>query len=229
MTPRPKEITQWANPMTSNHQRDKLTTKEKDGKPKRFEAQNPWKEKLSLPGTGDRKESSRKGWAEIPRSCQGLRIPETRSTTKVGLKQLKGSTKKALGTKDRYVHLKHSATQWGIKRREVAICEQRGVVFQGTQREELERGSGWKTFNSAENDSDHLGKMIRKGTDKSWKGKEPKDEDSYLRAPWNGNSARDFQGNSTKRKKLWGIRKGPTLWVIGIARVLIPEGSKERK
>ena len=39
MTPRPKEITQWANPMTSNHKRDEFTTKKKDGKPKIFEAQ----------------------------------------------------------------------------------------------------------------------------------------------------------------------------------------------
>ena len=29
MTPRPKEIIQWVNPMTSNHERDKITTKKK--------------------------------------------------------------------------------------------------------------------------------------------------------------------------------------------------------
>ena len=39
MSPRPKEITQWANLMTSNHKRDEFTTKKKDGKPKSFEAQ----------------------------------------------------------------------------------------------------------------------------------------------------------------------------------------------
>ena len=39
MTPRPKEITQWANLMTSNHKRDEFITKKKDGKPKCFEAQ----------------------------------------------------------------------------------------------------------------------------------------------------------------------------------------------
>ena len=55
MIPRPKEITQWANLMTSNHKRDEFTTKEKDGKPK-----NSRKEKLSLPRLGDRGESSKK-------------------------------------------------------------------------------------------------------------------------------------------------------------------------
>ena len=39
MTPRPKEITQWANLMTSNHKKDEFNTKKKDGKPKSFEAQ----------------------------------------------------------------------------------------------------------------------------------------------------------------------------------------------
>ena len=29
MTPRPKEIIKWANPMTSNHERDEITTKKK--------------------------------------------------------------------------------------------------------------------------------------------------------------------------------------------------------
>ena len=53
MTPRPKEITQQANPMTSNHKMSEFTTKKKDGKPKRLEAQNPRKEKLSLLGSGD--------------------------------------------------------------------------------------------------------------------------------------------------------------------------------
>ena len=38
MTPKPKEIAQWANPITSNHKRGEFTTKKKDGKPKRFEA-----------------------------------------------------------------------------------------------------------------------------------------------------------------------------------------------
>ena len=39
MTLRPKEITQWANLMTSNHKRDEFTTKKKDCKSKSFEAQ----------------------------------------------------------------------------------------------------------------------------------------------------------------------------------------------
>ena len=45
MTPRPKEITQWANLMTSNHKRDEFTTKKKDGKLKSFEAQKPTERK----------------------------------------------------------------------------------------------------------------------------------------------------------------------------------------
>ena len=45
MTLRPKEITQWANLMTSNHKRDEFTTKKRDGKPKSFEAQKSTKGK----------------------------------------------------------------------------------------------------------------------------------------------------------------------------------------
>ena len=46
MTPRPKEITQWANLMTSNHKRDEFPIKKKDGRPKSFEAQKPMEKKL---------------------------------------------------------------------------------------------------------------------------------------------------------------------------------------
>ena len=56
MTPRPKEITQWANPMTSNHKRDEFTTKKKKKKmvsPKDLKPKNPRKEKLSLLGSRD--------------------------------------------------------------------------------------------------------------------------------------------------------------------------------
>ena len=45
MTSRPKETTQWANLMTSNHKRDEFTAKKKDGKPKSFEAQKPMERK----------------------------------------------------------------------------------------------------------------------------------------------------------------------------------------
>ena len=129
MTPKSKEIAQWANPMTSNHKRDEFTTKKKDGKPKRFGTQNPRKEKLSLPRLGDQGESNRKSWARIPRGCQRLEIHGTQSTAEVRLRQLKGSTKKAQGTKDRYVFLKHPVMQQGIRRHEVIIREQRGWYF----------------------------------------------------------------------------------------------------
>ena len=86
MTPRPKEIMQWANPMTSDHKRDEFTTKKKDGKPKIFEAQNPRKEKLNLPGSRNWGESNRKGWARIPRGYQRLGVLGTCSTAEVGLR-----------------------------------------------------------------------------------------------------------------------------------------------
>ena len=53
-------------------------------------------------------------------------------------------------------------------------------------------------------------------------------EVSSLRTPRNGKSARDFQGDNTKRRKLWGIRKGPALWVTSTAQALVPRGAKEK-
>ena len=89
MTPRPKEITQWANLITSNHKRDEFTTKKKDGRPKSFEVQKPVKKKKdSLSRSGSRGESSRKSWVGIPRGYQRLGILGTHSTTEVGWRQL---------------------------------------------------------------------------------------------------------------------------------------------
>ena len=83
--------------MESNDKRVELTTREKDGKSKRFEAQNPWKglrahetkgrkERPSLPRSEDQKESSGKNWAEILRGCQGLEILGACSTAEIELR-----------------------------------------------------------------------------------------------------------------------------------------------
>ena len=109
ITPRPKEITQWANLMTSNHKRNEFTTKKKDGMPKSFEAQKSTEGKgLSLPGSGNRGESSRKSWARIPRGCQRLEIPGMHSTAEVGWRQLGRDTMKY---KKRRTYMSFSSTQ----------------------------------------------------------------------------------------------------------------------
>jgi len=86
--------------------------RKKDGKAQKIWSPKSTKgKKLSLPRSGDRSEPSKKSWAEIPKSCQRLGIPGMCSTTEVGLRQLKGSTKKAQRTKDRHVLLKHLVMQ----------------------------------------------------------------------------------------------------------------------
>ena len=72
MTPRPKEITRWANLMTSNHKRDEFTTKKKDGKPKIFEAQKSTEGKgLACQDQGIEKGPTERARPGSPRAAKG--------------------------------------------------------------------------------------------------------------------------------------------------------------
>ena len=70
--------------MPKIHERKGLRAHETKGRKKR----------PSLPRSEDQREPSGKNWAGIPKGCQELEILEACSTAKMGLGQLKGSTKK---------------------------------------------------------------------------------------------------------------------------------------
>ena len=72
MTPRPKEITQWANLMSSNHKRDEFSTKKKDGKPKSFEAQKSKEGKgLACQDQGIEESPAKRAGTGSPRAAKG--------------------------------------------------------------------------------------------------------------------------------------------------------------
>ena len=62
----------------------------------------------ALPTKINKRESSGKNWAGIPRGCQGLEILETCNTARMRLRQLKKSTKKH---KERRTDTSFSITQ----------------------------------------------------------------------------------------------------------------------
>ena len=110
MTPRPKEIMQWANPMTSDHKRDEFTTKKKDGKPKRFEAQIHKKKSLAYLDQGIKESPAERAGPRSPKATKGSGSLGMRSTVEVGLRQLKGSTKKK-EHKEQRIDMSFSSTQ----------------------------------------------------------------------------------------------------------------------
>ena len=92
-----------------------------------------------------------------------------------------------------------------------------------------------KTFNLAEMESAHSGKMTKwkvakKLNLKRWGVealKEERLEVSSLKTSQNGKSARGFWEKSTKRRKLWETRKGLATKVAGRTWALVPGGAKE--
>ena len=74
------------------------------------------------------------------------------------------------------------------------------------------------------------GKVAKKLNLKRWGVvalKEEKLKVNSLGTPQNGKSARGFWGKSTKRRKLWEIRKEPATKVAGTTWALVPRGANE--
>ena len=111
----------------------------------------------------------------------------------------------------------------------------KGLVPQGTQKEEPRREVVGKIFNLVEMESAHLGKMTKRKVAKKlnlkrWGVdalKEERFEVSSLGTPQNRKSARSFWGKSTKRRKLQETRKGLATKIAGTTWALVPRGANE--
>ena len=96
------------------------------------------------------------------------------------------------------------------------------------------KGSSWEDFQPGRKELAHLGKMTRGKAAKSWVWKrwealkEEGTKVSFLRIPQNGKSVGEFWGKSTKRRKLWEIRKGSATNVAGTTLVLLPKRANRR-
>ena len=93
--------------------------------------------------------------------------------------------------------------------------------------------SSWENFQPGRDGIGSLGKNDKKERKLNLKRwgvealKEERLEVSFLGTPQNGKSARGFWGKSTKRRKLWEIRKGLATKVASTTLALVPRGAKE--